>query len=446
MLSEKNMEVEVTTIQFLGMEIFDGRYQTQPHVAQELLKFPNELSSQKMIQQFLGLVNYMADFLPKLSHHTAWLFPMLKKNPPQWTSRQTEEMKAIKSLAEKMPPLMIPASSEKRILQTDASDECWGSVLLVQDNNNKRHVCGYKSGTFKAFEKHYHSTFKEILAVKRGIEKFQFHLIGHEFQVEMDMTSFPHFLSRPKAYKLEENYTKDASRVQNHTPYILSMVFSVASQKEEGSSSNTTPTIHVFDLPEEIVEIIGDLTFEKRAKLCYKTFLTILLKNHGLCIKGLRFHPDYPFLNIFHIHDLWRKTLIICRQEPVQGCPPPHSKHLLTMLQWFVPYYQWTRWLTITRKGTYVLVMFRRPGSFLPPKAVNDDGSVVYMPHIALFMTGTRLTHPAEGVKENSKLFLQTQEKSDDDDDARSLWSSDDDEHFDPFEDDPTHPDARWSP
>ncbi|GJS28649.1 putative reverse transcriptase domain, viral movement protein [Tanacetum coccineum] len=181
MLSEKKMEVGVTTIQFLGMEISDGKYQPQPHVAQELLKFPDELSSQKMIQQFLGLVNYMADFLPKLSHHTALLFPMLKKNPPQWTSRQTEAVKAIKCLAEKMPPLKIPASSEKRILQTDASDECWGAVLLVQDNNNKRHVCGYKSGTFKASEHHYHSTFKEILAVKRGIEKFLFHLIGHEF-------------------------------------------------------------------------------------------------------------------------------------------------------------------------------------------------------------------------------------------------------------------------
>nr|GEW76377.1 hypothetical protein [Tanacetum cinerariifolium] len=34
-------------------------------------------------------------------------------------------------------------------------------------------------------------------------------------------------------------------------------------------------------------------------------------------------------------------------------------------------------------------------------------------------------------------------ETSDDDDDARSLWSLDDDEYFDPFEDDPTHPDAR---
>nr|GFB69145.1 hypothetical protein [Tanacetum cinerariifolium] len=32
------------------------------------------------------------------------------------------------------------------------------------------------------------------------------------------------------------------------------------------------------------------------------------------------------------------------------------------------------------------------------------------------------------------------------DDDARLLWSSDDDEHFDPFKDDPTHPEACWSP
>nr|GEW91102.1 putative zinc finger, CCHC-type [Tanacetum cinerariifolium] len=90
MLSEKKMEVGVTTIQFLGIKISDEKYQPQPHVAQELPKFPDELSSQKMIQQFL---------------------------------RQTKAVKAIKSLAEKMPPLKIRASSEKGILQTNASDE-----------------------------------------------------------------------------------------------------------------------------------------------------------------------------------------------------------------------------------------------------------------------------------------------------------------------------------
>jgi len=52
-------------------------------------------------------------------------------------------------------------------------------------------ICGYKSGAFKTSELHYHSTFKEILTVKNGIEKFQFHLLGHNFLVEMDMSSFP---------------------------------------------------------------------------------------------------------------------------------------------------------------------------------------------------------------------------------------------------------------
>ncbi|GKE63772.1 putative reverse transcriptase domain, viral movement protein, partial [Tanacetum coccineum] len=127
----------------------------EPILANTLV-YIDELSSQKMIQQFLGSESDQVPSRKDASTKDSCL--RRKKNP------------------------------------TDASDECWGAVLLVQDNNNKRHVCGYKSGTFKAFEQHYHSTFKEILAVKRGIEKFQLHLIRHEFQVEMDMSSFPRML------------------------------------------------------------------------------------------------------------------------------------------------------------------------------------------------------------------------------------------------------------
>ena len=43
-------------------------------------------------------------------------------------------------------------------------------------------------------ELHYHSTFKEILTVKHGIENFQFHLLGHNFLVEMGMSFFPKML------------------------------------------------------------------------------------------------------------------------------------------------------------------------------------------------------------------------------------------------------------
>ncbi|GJY17488.1 putative reverse transcriptase domain, viral movement protein [Tanacetum coccineum] len=369
---------------------------------------------------------------------------MLKKNPPQWTPRQTEAVKAIKCLAEKMPPLKIPASAEKRILQTNASDECWGAVLLVQDNNNKRHVCGYKSGTFKAYEQHYHSTFKEILAVKRGIEKFQFHLIGHEFQWKFTVKHIKgtenvlaNFLSRPNAYKSEENDLKYASQVQKHTPHLLlSMVFSIASHKEEGSSYTPTQSIPVFDLPEEIVETIRDLTFEKRAKLCYKTFLTILLKNHGLCIKGQRFHPDYPFLNIFHIPDLWKFP----KEAPCF---------------FYYLFESFTIDITFNAEKLLSYVVKSQPGSFLPPEAINDDGSVMYhAPYCFIhdwYKVNPSSRRPSRCIQMDRNKWLydnfdHCEVETSDDDDARSFWSSDDDEHFDPFEDDPTHPDARWSP
>lgn len=40
--------------------------------------------------------------------------------------------------------------------------------------------------------------FNEILAVKKAIEKLEFHLIGHKFRIEMDMSSFPKMLQFKK--------------------------------------------------------------------------------------------------------------------------------------------------------------------------------------------------------------------------------------------------------
>ncbi|KAK8579604.1 hypothetical protein V6N12_069919 [Hibiscus sabdariffa] len=112
---------------------------------------------------------------------------MLKKDPPQWSKAQTKVVKILKEKLQHLPPLQIP-SKGKRILQTDASDKYWGAILF-EEKQGKRQLCGYKSGRFSDAEIHYHFTFKEILAVKKGISKFEFHLIGHHFLVEIDMSS-----------------------------------------------------------------------------------------------------------------------------------------------------------------------------------------------------------------------------------------------------------------
>nr|GEX86355.1 viral movement protein [Tanacetum cinerariifolium] len=198
-------------------------------------------------------------------------------------------------------------------------------------------------------------------------------------------------------------------------------------QLEEGSSSNTTPTIPVFDLPDEIVETTKDLTFEKRAKLCYKTFLTILLKSHGLCINGLRpvsFLPPKDVnddgLVVYHapscfIHDWYTVN--------------PSSRRCERKLQIL---YTYTRSLMARANGV-------------------DPDKIPYHVMWNISIWSKDHLNAYKWIEANGQWLYDNidhceVETSDDDDDARSLWSSDDGEHFDPFEDDPTHPDARWSP
>ena len=90
MLSEKNMIIGQTEIDFLGMHISKGQYHLQPHIASQLEHFPDKDLSFKQIQQFLGIVNYMADFIHDLAKFRTPLSALLKKNAPPWSQRCTE--------------------------------------------------------------------------------------------------------------------------------------------------------------------------------------------------------------------------------------------------------------------------------------------------------------------------------------------------------------------
>nr|GFB23435.1 hypothetical protein [Tanacetum cinerariifolium] len=122
------------------------------------------------------------------------------------------------------------------------------------------------------------------------------------------------------------------------------------------------------------------------------------------------------------------------------------------------------QWLTTTRKGTYILVnpsnrrcerklqtLYTDIKSLMARENNVDPDKIPYhvMWNISIWSKG----HPDayKWIEANRKWLYDNFDHcevvtSDDDDDARSLWTSDDDEHFDPIEDDSTHPDACWSP
>jgi len=192
MLSSSKYQIGTTKIEFLRMKFSRGKYSPQPHLVKELPKFFEKNFTIKQIQQFLGILNYIRDFIPNISHYTSKLSKMLKKNAPPWGTEQTEAVRALKEVAKNPPPLKIPGEG-KRILQTDASDHYWG-VVLIEEVEGQRFYCGHASGQFKPEEVHYHTTFKETLVVKYGIQKFDFHLSGHVFEVHLDNSSFSKML------------------------------------------------------------------------------------------------------------------------------------------------------------------------------------------------------------------------------------------------------------
>ncbi|KAH9801779.1 hypothetical protein KPL71_001153 [Citrus sinensis] len=194
MLSAKKNTIATDNIEFLGMIIKDGHYQPGKHIAQELLHFPDQQLFKKQVQQFLGIINYIIDFIPHVDHYTRHLSALLKKKkPPEWNADHTNAVTTLKKIAQNPPPLKL-ITDGKLILQTDASDDSWGAILL-EDINRKEHFIAYASGQFSDTQKHYHSVFKEILAVKNGIKKFEYHLIGHHFLIRMDSSAFPNILN-----------------------------------------------------------------------------------------------------------------------------------------------------------------------------------------------------------------------------------------------------------
>ncbi|XP_019237109.1 PREDICTED: uncharacterized protein LOC109217322 [Nicotiana attenuata] len=122
MLSAKKMVFAQKEIDFLGMHFVQGAYSPGPHICPELLKFLDTSLTIKHIQQFLGVVNYVRDFIPNTSTYISPLTEMLKKNTPSWGKKQDEAVREIKEISKNVKSLYIP-SEGKKILQTDAKNE-----------------------------------------------------------------------------------------------------------------------------------------------------------------------------------------------------------------------------------------------------------------------------------------------------------------------------------
>jgi hypothetical protein len=125
------MKIYKEKINFLGHEIGEGKIYLQDHIAKKILQFLDVMNDKKVLQQFLGIVNYARNYIDNLAKLAGPLYAKLRKNSQKYfTSEDINLVKIIKDKVKDLKPLELPLDDHYFIIETDASKEGWGGRYI----------------------------------------------------------------------------------------------------------------------------------------------------------------------------------------------------------------------------------------------------------------------------------------------------------------------------
>lgn len=191
-----------TKLEYLGHLVGEGQYtplENKLH-AIEGLPLPQ---SKKQLRSFLGSTGYYQKFVRHYTDIAAPLFDMLKSKSAtnlQWTETAKSSFQQLKKALTQQPVLQLPSPNLPYTLQTDASDNGIGAVLLQPANDDPRRLAPvvYASRRLKSAERNYSVIEREALAVYWAVRKFEVYLYGRVFNLSTDHKPLLHLQSADK--------------------------------------------------------------------------------------------------------------------------------------------------------------------------------------------------------------------------------------------------------
>lgn len=150
------------------------------------------------VRSFLGLVNFVARFIPDLSTQAEPLHRLLHKDIKfKWGPEQDKSFNQLKqSLVDASNLSYFDLNAETQVI-ADASPVGLGAVLVQKQNNEYKIIC-YASRSLTAIERKYSQTEREALGLVWACERFHMYLIGHDFELLTDHRPLQ-FIFSPKS-------------------------------------------------------------------------------------------------------------------------------------------------------------------------------------------------------------------------------------------------------
>ncbi len=180
-LNYDKIELKKSSIKFFGNIYTKDGVKPDP----DKVKAINELrppESKSELKTFLGMVNYLQQYIPKLSSHTAPLREIEKKGVEfYWDSNLLKVFNDIKEMVATDVTLAYYDRSKPVTVQTDYSKLGLGAVLL-QDGRPVH----YGSKALVGSEVDFAPIEGEMLAIVYATKKWHHYLYGRRFTVETD--------------------------------------------------------------------------------------------------------------------------------------------------------------------------------------------------------------------------------------------------------------------
>jgi RNase H-like domain found in reverse transcriptase/Reverse transcriptase (RNA-dependent DNA polymerase) len=181
----------VTEIEYLGHVISSTGIATDPKKVEAMQNWPTP-QNVRALRGFLGLVGYYRKFIKGYGVITKPLIELLKKkNVFHWSKEAAASFTALKTVLSTAPVLAMPNFTQPFVLETDASDQGMG-VVLMQEKRPIAYMSkalGTKNQALSTYE-------KELMALLAAVQKWRHYLQGKPFIIKTDHISLKHLLEQ----------------------------------------------------------------------------------------------------------------------------------------------------------------------------------------------------------------------------------------------------------
>ena len=199
------------------------------------------------VQRFLGLVQYLAHFMPDVSAFTGPLQAIQRNGHPfHWRPLHQVCMDNIKRLACKTPILrpIDPSLDEPIWVICDASASGVGAVYGQGPTWQTCRPAGFMSKKFTAAQHNYRVFEMETIAILEALLKWEDKLIGNRINVVTDHRALEFFKTQRKLSSRQMRWMEYLSRFDYDIQYVKGVSNKVADSLSRYYQSDTGDDVH----------------------------------------------------------------------------------------------------------------------------------------------------------------------------------------------------------